>query len=402
MKFNVSGNGRTVSSGVKFLRCGECGRGASPLDVAGNGKRGILVVFEQPTSTQWSARSWLAGGDSTVLWTLQELGLSLREDIAITAALPCHGSKNSNGNYEPCLIKLKETLKRLRPKVIITVGASATGAILRLYNPGHFAPNFTSAQYVGQCIPLNRNEENMWGCWLAPVQSERDIHLNKSTPIKNMAKAWLRRHVTYAVDVGGLRPSAMPIPEVKLLYDSKEITQVLEEAGNAKYAAFDYETNRLQPEFPKAAILTSAVTYVSDADDVQTVAFPMSSEVVKQAWCRFLQSDVKKIGANIKFEHRWSCVHLRTPVAHWFWDVCVAGRIMDCMPGNSGLKYLTFVNFGIIGYDDSVSSYMNDDADGMNGLEKAPPVNLLTYNGYDALYTYYCAKKQHEMFGLAF
>lgn len=402
MAFAISGGGRTLSNGIRFLRCGECGRGGSPLPLTGGCRRGILVVFDQPTTAQWSARSWFAGGDSSTLWALQEMGLSLHADIAITAVQSCHGQRSSTAHYEPCLVKLSESVQKVQPKVIITVGAVATGAILRLYNTSHFTANYTTAQYYGHCIPLNRNAENRWGCWLAPVQSDRDIHQNKNTQVQQVAKSWLYRHLTYALDVGGLRPPAPPKQEVKLLYDSKAITQTLEEAKNAKYAAFDYETNRFQPEFPNATILTSAVTYALDSGEIKTAAFPLSSEVVKQAWCRFLQTGVKKIGANIKFEQRWSSVYLGTSVENWFWDVCVAGRITDCMPGTSGLKYLTFVHFGIVGYDDSVAQYMHDDSEGVNGLAKAPTTDLLTYNGYDALYTYYCAKKQREMLGFEF
>ncbi len=395
MAFQIRGAGRAVTEGVKFVKCGACGRSADPMPVGGKGERGILVVFEQPTTTQWSARSWFAGGDATVLQTLNSLGLALMQDVSVTAVLPCIATKSEPVfRYEQCVLKLQETIKAVRPKLIITVGSGATGAVLRLYHPRHYAQNHTSGQFFGRCIPLTDSEE--WNCWLAPVQPDREIHANQNIQMQQVAKDSVYRALEWAIDIGRNRPGLQLPPMVELHFESDRICGALEDAMTAPCVAFDYETNALQPETIGAKILTAAITFEKDSG-YRTVAFPMASESVKRQWCRFLQSDVAKIGANIKFEHRWSTVSLGTPVVNWHWDVCVGGRILDCVPGNSGLKFLTFVHFGVIGYDDSVSPFMKDGANGHNDLDKANVTDLLTYNGYDAYYTMRCFKKQQEI-----
>ena len=399
MAFTLKGSGRSLSEGFKFVKCGECKRSGKPMAVGGQGKRKILVLFEQPSAAQINRNSWFAGGDASVLQVISGLGLNLMEDLWVTAVLPCAGGvREATFRYEACIQKLRETILDLKPKLIIAVGPGATGAVLRLYNSRHFAENYTSAQYTGKCIPLVDKD---WPCWLAPVASDREIHANKNQQVQNVAKDWLRRNIEYAIERSKDTPIPV-LPNVELLYETDAICSAIDDAFHVKYVSFDYETNRLHPEYPNAKILSCAIT-LADSDQIfRTVAFPMASMVVRQKWCQFLQSSVFKIGANIKFEHRWSCVNLGVPVVNWKWDICVGSRVLDCIPGNSGLKYTAFVNFGVIGYDDSVAPYMKDDENGCNGLSRMDFTELLTYNGYDAVYTYLCAKEQHDILHFAF
>lgn len=391
MSFQLKGTGRTVTEGIRFVKCGACGRAVDPLPVMGDGKERILIVFDQPTAVQKERKSWFAGGNSTVLKLLTALGLNLVKDVWVTAVLPCYGGHSDAIKYEPCLPKLQETLDSCKPNVIIPVGPVATGAILRLYNPGHYAPNHATAQFYGQFIPLTAQS---WKSWLAPVQSDKEIHIYHNEKMQGVAKDWVKRSLEYAVQHAAIPLPEIPSPNEELLYQSSDIVAVLQDAAQAKYVAFDYETNCFQPEQPDSKVLTAGITVETPGKPLRTVAFPMSSSIVIEAWKQFLASPVPKIGANIKFEHRWSSVWFQTPVANWKWDVCIGGRIMDCSPGNSGLKYLTFVNFGISGYDDSVEPYMKDDANGHNLLEKANVTELLTYNAYDAYWTLQCFHKQ--------
>lgn len=402
MAFQLQGTNRQLAGGVRFVKCASCGRIADPMPPEGKGTKQILVVFEQPTTTQWSARSWFAGGDATVLQILHKLGILLQEDLFVTAVLPCSGNNSGAIRYEDCLIKLQTTISDCNPKLIISVGPVATGAVLRLYNSRHYAPNYTTSQFQGQCIPLVSEDSAIHDCWLAPVQSDKEIHANRNAQMQQVAKDWVLDSLKWALDAAVNRPRKTEFPKVEILYGTDAIVAALRQTTAYKYAAFDYETNCLHPESENAKILTAAVT-MADSDEIKrTVAFPMASEVVKKEWCRFLQSPVLKIGANIKFEHRWSSVWLKTPVVNWKWDVCVGGRVFDCSPGNSGLKYLTFTLFGVIGYDDSVESFIKDDSSGYNRLDRMNVADLLQYNGLDAVYTYLVAKRQCGMLNLDF
>ena len=386
-----------LANGVKMLKCGSCGRTHRPLYTEGKGSAEVLIVFGQPTKRQSEARSWFSG-DSSLLRTFDNQGFNVREECWVTGVFVCCGS---GVNYEYCIVNLEKTIKELQPRLIVTSGEIATGAVLRLYNPKHFGLAYTSNLYVGRFIPLQRKDD-MFGCWLAPVMADKDIHSYDNPVMQEVAKNWMSKHINYAMDNYVLRPKPLEHPEPELLYSTSDIIGALKQASIAPYAAFDYETNCLQPEQEKARVLTASVAF-GDSDQIyRGVAFPLSSEVVKVAWIDFLRSKSKKIIANVKFEERWSSVIFKQPINNFYWDVCVGGRVLDCYSGVAGLKFLTFEHFGVIGYDDDVAPFIDNDDTQYNRLMKMDVNKLLLYNCLDSIYTYAVAARQHDQFGLIF
>jgi len=61
----------------------------------------------------------------------------------------------------------------------------------------------------------------------------------------------------------------------------------------------------------------------------------------------------------------------------------------------SSLKFQSYVNFGIVGYDDEITSYLQSNDKSANAMNKIYELlekpggkeKLLTYNGYDAVLT---------------
>ena len=325
-------------------------------------------------------------------------GFNVREECWVTGVFSCFGNSS---NYEYCISKLEDAIVTTQPSLIVTAGDVATGAILRLYNPHHFGLGYTSNLYMGRMIPLQRTD-NKFGCWLAPTLSEKDIHSYSNPVMEGVAKDWVSKHVNYAMDNYAIPPKPLDHPEPELLYGTSDIVTALHQASESPYSAFDYETNCLQPEQEKARVLTASVAF-GDSNGMQRgVAFPLSSEVVKLAWVEFLRSKSKKIIANVKFEERWSSVLFKQPINNFYWDVCIGARVRDCYSGVAGLKFLTFEHFGVIGYDDDVAPYIDNDDTQYNRLMKMDVNKLLLYNCLDSIYTYAVAMKQHEEFGLEF
>lgn len=382
-------------------RCAVCGvEKPNPIPVEGEGKSGILVVFGYPSEVQGEHHSWLADTTQPVFQAISFQGGDCAEDLKVTGVLPCHGLKDT-AKYEQCLSRLRDTIRQFDPTVILAVGELATGAILRLYNPLHFKENTTSGVFYGHCIPLN--QESGWNCWLAPVMTRSQIEGYSSQDVQKVANSWLFRHVIWAWSLKGIRPPHYEKPPIEILMDTDQIVDVIDQAIEAEYSAFDYETNTLDPWRKSAEILTCSVALGTHDTLVRTAAFPMTSERVKEKWVEYLRSDAAKIGANIMYEHYWSAVYLNTPVVNWVWDTCLGSRILDCGQGVSGLKRTTFVNLGIIGYDDTVDPFMkSENPDGTNNLKKMNPNDLLTYNAYDSAYTYECALRQRKLLKVDF
>ena len=397
MSFGFNFQNRPLTDGVLVPRCHGCGNVSEALSCEGHGGKGIMVVFDRPTALQWKERSWFADRSCTVFQALMSHGILLEDDIWVTGALRCRSNTPHPERYESCQFFLDRDITACNPKLIITVGSSATGAVLRRYHPAHFSKNITPDIYYGRRIPLNQMPG--WNCWLAPVYSDDAISQYTNGEVKGVARYWVSQNVLSALGWCAERPPVYSVPKIELLTDRSAIIDAIRQAESSELTAFDYETNRLEPQYPDSQILTAGLSMGTGTELKRTVAFPFSGFGIREAWCRYLVSPVKKMGANIKYEHYWSSVFLKTPVANWKWDVGVGARVFECRPGMAGLKYVTFVTLGIIGYDDEVDIYMKSKEDGTNRLSEMNPVSLLTYNAYDAAYTYEVALRQSKLLG---
>jgi len=401
-----------------YSHCADCGRGVGKfaIPVSGNGSDKVLVVFTEPSVAQATAQRhdggvgwWLAGHES-ILGTLNTYyrlqNRMLYDTIWATGVLQCPPlAKSDTFDATPCLTKLHATINELKPTVIFAVGKRVTGALFHLCYPDGFTANRTPDLYFGHQIPTDK-----YNAYIVPVMSDSDI---KDTPRESeaVAKMYQYNHIMAGLALTNSRPfkdgeRAMPdLSRVQFLTHVNVAQKLQEYSAKYKYAAFDYETTTLHPEAKNARVICAAVCFGnSDPDDYETVVFPFTHENTRVAWCQFLAHPIYKIGANIKFEHRWSVVYFKQPVAHWFHDVTIVAHIFDCNKGTAGLKYLSHVFCGVCGYDKSVEAFIESKEEyGENRLATHVPLNdLLTYNAVDAIMTLRVARKQHQLLNRTF
>ena len=80
-----------------------------------------------------------------------------------------------------------------------------------------------------------------------------------------------------------------------------------------------------------------------------------------------------------------------------------AAHILDNRPGITGLKFQSYVQFGVLGYDDDAAPYLKSaDSYGVNRImeligTKEGSQKLLLYNGIDSLMAYRLALPQMEV-----
>jgi len=112
---------------------------------------------------------------------------------------------------------------------------------------------------------------------------------------------------------------------------------------------------------------------------------------------------IGKIAQNMKYEETWSVVKLGVSVENWIWDTMQASHILDNRTGITGLKFQTYVQFGIVDYSSEVDPYIHaGDSKNANSFNKIMELiskpggkeKLLKYNGYDAINEYRLADKQ--------
>ena len=143
----------------------------------------------------------------------------------------------------------------------------------------------------------------------------------------------------------------------------------------------------------------------------KVIVFPLpKSNRGKKLLQQILQSEkIGKIAQNLKFEHTWTFNILGYEIKNWVWDTMLATHILDNRPDITGLKFQTYAQFGIAGYEEETNPYIKS-ADPKNSnstnkileLKEGTPLwrKLLKYCGKDSLYTYKLAMMQMEKIGL--
>jgi len=109
-------------------------------------------------------------------------------------------------------------------------------------------------------------------------------------------------------------------------------------------------------------------------------------------------------------KHIWSLVRLKTEVANWEWDTMIASHILDNRPEVTGLKFQTYVQFGVIDYDSEISPYLksgSNDGNALNRIEELVKLpsgkeKLMEYCAMDSIFEFRLAQLQIEKIGYDF
>jgi len=157
--------------------------------------------------------------------------------------------------------------------------------------------------------------------------------------------------------------------------------------------AFDYEGNALKPEYEGAELVSVSVCRA----DGKTLACPLSDKVVAEMKRILTSTDIQKIGANIKFETRWTKAKFGVTVRRWVWDTMLAAHTLKQDKGITGLKFQTFVQFGLRPYNEHIEPFLEQvKGSHLNRINEIPLAKLLEYNGIDSRVTYELAKIQRK------
>jgi hypothetical protein len=304
---------------------------------------------------------------------LEKVGLSLH-DYSIVPAMACP-SKNLDAKtqyWKYCQPLMIQQIKALNPEKIIVYGKYAIASVIDwLWR----APAELPDRWIGRKIPCRE-----LNAWILPI-GNKGMVVNPA-----VSQTWLYRFISEANAIEG-RPYAH-IPDyrkmLRILNDAESVKQALGAASRSKISAFDYETNCLRPEKPRAKIFTASVAWL-EGDEPKCVAFPMKADFVED-WKAYLLSDSTKIAANMKFEHRWSKKHFDVDVKRLMWDTNLVGHMYDPQPGVTSLKFQAFRDLGLPFYAGEVEKYFTtEDSAGYNSIHLANSRSLLEYNAIDSL-----------------
>jgi DNA polymerase len=376
-------------------KCGACKLNltcASPkMPVSGRGERKILVVGEAPGRDEDKQGRPFVGESGRLLENaLRRCGVELRRDCWVTNAVICRPKNNvieKDIVIDHCRPNLVNTLGRLRPEVVILLGGKAVKSLIG-WQWGEDPGGVT--RWAGYTIP-----SQSLNAWVCPTYHPAYLLHQKDAKVATLL---FERHLKAACELSS-RPWAEP-PDYsarvrRVLSDKKAAEALREMTRRGGVAAFDFETEGLKPE-GELGIVSCAVCW----EGKRTIAYPWRGEAVA-ATKELLESGVRKVAQNLKFEHRWALRRLKTRVRNWAWDTMVAAHLLDNREGVSGLKFQAYVRFGQPPYDRKVAPYFEaEHASAPNTARKCDLGELLTYNGLDALLEYKIAKAQAAELGM--
>lgn len=284
-----------------------------------------------------------------------------------------------------CQPNLRNTILDLQPEIIIPIGGTAVKSLISMVWKDHDIGGMT--RWYGWQIPCQK-----LNAWICPTFHPSYI-LRSKTPILQMM---FEKHIKAATKLKG-RPWDGVIPnyteQVEVLLDVKRAAAIIDKMiSKGGEVAFDFENNMLKPDRTDGEIVCCSVCW----EGKKTIAFPWHGEVIP-AMKRLIRSNLGKIASNMKHEQRWCHKIFGVGARNWVWDTMLAAHWLDNRKGITGLKFQTFVEYGLEEYNDTIEPYLKaDNSNTPNRVHEVDLHKLLLYCGLDSLFEFMISKKQRQ------
>lgn len=425
----------TCKQTSKIALCGECelkhahhkGLGN---EVVGKGGKGILILFSHPETCEdsegvlWQTDETHSGILLNAVKTaLSSSGLDLEEDCWRVDAVGCSpryiDRKYLSDAVRCCQPNLEATLKALKPRVIIPIDGGAVQAlyanrcaseITMLIESWHgfVIPDFTMNAWVIPCYgPSFLSEhykQNKDGTYkqmeTAKLVLREIIHVgekalkyadeDRDAPPDNFKKA-MKRVVVHKDDTTSAG-------------DPFSVIVYLRKIKSGDTISFDYEATSIKPD-SKDNYTYCVSIYCERLDESHSFMIDnrdVNEELLTEYKRIMADKQIKKVGQNVKMEHRWTHKKFKTKVKGWIWDTMLTSHYLYSNRLKvTGLKFQTGVNFGIFHYNANVENLLrtpigdnNRGGNTTNSIEKANKEDVLTYCALDSLFTFWLYKRQ--------
>ena len=395
----------------RILACSSCGLYQSVLfpkmQAFGNFRKEILNIGEAPgESEDKKGKQWQGKVGRLLKDTYESLGIDLFEDCLNINAINCRPTDKKGANRPPsphevacCRRRVLKVIEQHKPKIIMILGGQALLSIM-----GHRWNKDLGGimKWRGWTIP--DRDFNAWICptfhpsFIARSGGKSNIPGKFKPPTIEAITIWKQdlKQAMQLID--------RPIPEYQ---NEEKYVQIIDDLSifdsidKKSWVTIDYETTGLKPHAKGHKIICASVA-INDKD---CYAFMMPEDSKKRRpFIKLLRNkDISKVAHNMKFEQAWSQVYLKTSVQGGKWDTMLAAHVLDNRPGITSLKFQTYVNFGRMGYDDNISSYLKGtDKKNSNAHNRITELlekpngkeELLIYCGLDSIFAYKLAEKQ--------
>ena len=399
----LSGKKRLLES-VNSWGCDSCGlfKGVkSPkMEPYGEYQLEVMCIGDAPGKTEdVKDLPWQGKSGKFLQGIFEELDYDLfRDCISLNAVncLPFEKDKirtPSDHEIVCCRdVKIKPAIDKYKPNVIILFGANALQSVVG----EKWKESMDGiSRWRGHQIP-----DRDLNAWICPTYHPSFVLSKNSDLIDGIFKEDIQRAMS-------LRYTPLPAPiEPDIQYVEKDVGDRIRDfvyEDGTKVIAFDYETTGIKPHAEGHRIVCAAVA--RNEREVMVAMFPRDNRSRELAGFREVMQDerIGKIAHNMKFEHTWTKYALGVEVRGWDWDSMLATHILDNRRRVTGLKFQTYVNFGIVDYNANVGGYFKtDNSNSINSLDRLirterGRTELMKYCARDAVFTYNLAEDQKAL-----
>jgi len=416
--FNLPTNferGDEVKKNKPVHNCSNCGQwekcNSPKIPYIGKGEKGILIIGDNVSLTEDRNNNEEHGATYAFLKRyLKSVGISLENDCWYTHATKCYlkgvdGKKAVMGKkmQSGCHSLLMNEIFTLKPKVIVPTSQSAFNILL--YDRLGGRASSSIYDYAGECIPDQKLKT-----WVLPIYDAKMVREEDDKKFNKFEQLFINQLSTI-LDYVDKPFKAIDISGCKTTKNEDIALSWLNEIEDWDLVSFDYETTGLKPHRKGQKIYC-----ISISDGKKSYCFPnFESNTFQKAIKRFLTNDSIKIAHNASFERAWSLVKYGVEVKNLIHDTMIG---QHCFHNSkpTGLKFLVYAKYGIMGYDECEEFLKPMQAEkdkyganAINFINDAPLWKLLQYCAEDSLYTVWLyhdiVKKldpEHQMVGYKF
>lgn len=377
----------------------------------GEGRLGILIILDEVTTAQDKSGNTRQGSYYNFLREkLNDVGINIYKDCHVVNSIRCHNDKDGKHGVKTltaCSNLLYADIERLKPKVIVPTNSQAMNMLLYDREKGR-ASSASYYDFCGKFIP-----DQKFKAWVAPIydpdwyMKDLDRQKNRKT-ITPFYEPYFKNHLESIKEyIGKPVETFDPFSDVKVLMNVNDAINALKEVSVWKSYTFDYETDSISPYGD------SKFYAVSFGKDDVTYTMPWFDNPDFLYWIKkVLSGPAVKIAHNMQFEWVWSKVKLDIDVKIEH-DSMIAMHVWNNQ-AKTGLKYASYVFFGVIGYDHVMEKYLKSGSkdqkafgkQSKNTIKDADLYETALYCGADSKITYklmrklwFLLDKEHQMPG---
>lgn len=406
--FTINNSDFKIATGDACLTCKRFTSCQSPrLKAIGKEDADILIVLPEPTKEDDLEGDLTGRYFSSLKGALSKHGVDINE-CRIIHSVRCYNSSDLKMDKAigSCRQYTLEEAESCKPSLIFAVGATALKSLFGDQKMNGIALGDTEMM-SGYVIPHRK-----LNAWVVPLFTPQYVSIKKSE-WKPQAEVIWHQDIKRGMDY--MKKPILPFihttePKLSLLTDDKEIEWVLDRwlLDKPKLIAFDYEGTGLRPYREGQELVC-----VSMCDGTTSYAFPLPfSKNAERAYKAIMTDpDIIKLAHNAKFEWMWTKEKFGIDIVNLKYDSCLMAHILCNKRGVTGLKFQTFVHFGVGDYAAESKLYIKGHAEKVkwndgpnwqkythancfNDMDKFPIMGNLKYCALDSWYTYHLAKIQ--------